>query len=124
MQNKNREIMMIKGLITNLMFVENIKESRDFYCKLFDMEPFEEDDKFCSFKFGNTYFNLHPADEKSPKSKGGSVGYLQVEVFESFIKRAISLDKKIYRGPLKVNETGRTICQLEDPFGNIIGIEG
>ena len=106
------------------MFVDNIKESRDFYCKLFDMEPSEEDEKFCSFKFGNTYFNLHPADEKSPKSKGGSVGYLQVEVFESFIKRAISLDMKIYRGPLEVTVTSRTICQLEDPFGNIIGIEG
>ena len=115
---------MIKNLLTNLMFVENIKESRNFYCKLFDMEPFEEDDRFCSFKFGNTYSNLHPANEKSPKSKGGSVVYLQVEVFESFIKRAISLDMKIYRGPIEVKETGKTICQLEDPFGNIIGIEG
>lgn len=59
---------MIKGIVTNLMFVENIKESRNFYYRLFDM--------------------------------------------------------KLYRGPLEVKEIGRTICQLEDPFGNIIGIEG
>ncbi|MDP7322247.1 MAG: VOC family protein [Bacteriovoracaceae bacterium] len=115
---------MIKDLLTNLMFVDNIKESRDFYCKLFEMEPFEEDDRFCSFKFENTYFNLHPADDKSPKSKGGSVVYLHVENVNSFINRAKEIGMKIYRGPLEVNETGRIICQLEDPFGNIIGIEG
>ncbi len=79
---------------------------------------------FCSFKFGNTYFNFHPADEKSPKSKGGSVSYLHVEDFDSFVDRAKSYKMKIYRGPLEVEEIGRTICQLEDPFGNVIGVEG
>ncbi len=115
---------MIKGLITNLMFVENIKESSNFYCRLFDTEPFEEDEMFCSFGFGDTYFNLHPADDKSPKSKGGSVSYLNVDDFKTFVERAKTFDMKIYRGPIKVKEIGRTICQLEDPFGNIIGIEG
>ena len=106
------------------MFVESIKKSRDFYCQLFDIEPFEEDELFCSFKFGNTYFNLHLSDEKSPISKGGSVGYFHVENFNYFVEKAKTLNMKIYRGPLAVEETGRTICQLEDPFGNIIGIEG
>lgn len=115
---------MITGLITNLMFVASIKESRDFYSKLFQCEPFEEDDHFCSFKFGETYFNLHPSDELSPISKGGSVGYLHVEDFNEFIDKARQLEMKIYRGPLEVKETGTTICQLEDPFGNVIGIEG
>lgn len=115
---------MIKGIITSLMFVDNIKESRNFYCGLFDVEPFEEDEIFCSFKFGNTYFNLHLADDQSPKSKGGSVCYFHVDDFLKFIERAKSFDMKMYRGPLEVNEIGRTICQLEDPFGNVIGIEG
>ncbi len=60
---------MIKGIINNLMFVENIKESRNFYCRLFDVGLFEEDEMFCSFKFGDTYFNLHPADENPPSLK-------------------------------------------------------
>ncbi|WP_127717141.1 VOC family protein [Halobacteriovorax sp. HLS] len=115
---------MIKGIITSLMFVDSIQESRDFYCRLFNIEPFEEDKLFCSFKFANTYFNLHLADEKSPKSRGGTVVYLHVEDIDVFIDNAKLLDMKIYRGPLIVEEIGRTICQLEDPFGNIIGIEG
>ena len=106
------------------MFVDDIKESRDFYSRLFDVKPFEEDEMFCSFKFGNTYFNLHPADERSPKSKGGSVSYLSVDDFEAFVERAKLFNMKRYRGPLYVKETDRTICQLEDPFGNIIGVEG
>lgn len=64
------------------------------------------------------------ADEKSPVSKGGSVGYWLVEDFEASIQHAIELGAKIYRGPLTVSEIGRVIVQLEDPFGNVIGFEG
>ncbi len=30
---------------------------------------------------------------------------------------------QVYRGPLKVLEIQRTILQIQDPFGNIIGFE-
>ncbi len=52
------------------------------------------------------------------------MSYLNVDDFKIFVERAKSFEMKIYRGPLEVKEIGRTICQLEDPFGNVIGVEG
>ena len=115
---------MIKTIITALMFVKNVKKSCTFYEKLFEAKAIESSDKFCSFKFESTYLNFHLQDKQSPISKGGSVPYLEPEDFNQFYKRALSLGMKAYRGPLFVEETGRTICQFEDPFKNIIGIEG
>lgn len=116
--------MKISGLITNLMFVDNIAKSAKFYEQLFQVTPIELEENFCSFKFGSSYFNLHPSDELSPISKGGSVGYWHVEDLSYFVKHAESIGAKVYRGPLYVKEINRTICQLEDPMGNIIGVEG
>jgi predicted enzyme related to lactoylglutathione lyase len=112
------------GLITNLMFVENILDSAEFYEKLFKVAPIELEESFCSFKLGHSFFNLLPGDSKSLISKGGSVGYWQVEELSKFIEYAQSIGAKVYRGPLYVKEIDRTICQIEDPMGNIIGIEG
>ena len=114
---------MIKDILTSLLFVENIKKSQAFYEKLFNLKALETSEIFCSFKFEQTYFNLHLADLRSPISKGGSVSYFELEDFDSFMKHALSLEMKVYRGPLFIKETGRRICQLEDPFGNVIGVE-
>ena len=114
---------MIKDIITSLLFVEDIKKSLKFYEKLFDQDALESSEIFCSFKFEHTYFNLHLADRRSPISKGGSVPYFEPKDFDSFMKHALSLEMKVYRGPLFIKETGRRICQLEDPFGNVIGVE-
>ena len=111
-------------LLTNLMFVADVTQSAQFYEQLFQTKPIEQDESFCSFRFGDTFFILHPADEKSPPAKGGSVGYWLVDDLDAFLTHAQSLGAEIYRGPLFVQETGRTICQLEDPFGNVFGVEG
>lgn len=115
---------MIQELKTILMFVEDVTASSNFYGKLLNLEPCESGPSFCSFKLGDQYFNFHPVDRKSPLSKGGSVGYWLVDNFEAFVQRACSMGATVYRGPLFLEEIGRHICQLEDPFGNIIGIEG
>jgi predicted enzyme related to lactoylglutathione lyase len=39
------------------------------------------------------------------------------------VGRAIELGGEIYRGPLRVEEVRRTIVQIKDPMGNIIGFE-
>jgi predicted enzyme related to lactoylglutathione lyase len=33
------------------------------------------------------------------------------------------LGGKIYRGPLRIEDARRTIAQIQDPFGNVIGLE-
>ncbi len=46
---------------------------------------------------------------KSPLSSGGSVGYWQINELDGLIR--------------KVPEIQRTILQVQDPFGNVIGLE-
>ena len=53
----------------------------------------------------------------------GSVGYWFIDDMDELLKRVEQIGGKIYRGPLRVNEVQRTIVQIQDPFGNVIGIE-
>ncbi len=54
---------------------------------------------------------------------GGAVGYWFVDDLKAAIDRALELGGERYRGPLEVPETQRTIVQIKDPCGNVIGFE-
>ncbi len=40
---------------------------------------------------------------------------------ETSLQHFQSLGAKLYRGPMAI-ENGLVMCQLEDPFGNLIGL--
>lgn len=109
-------------LRTCLLFVSNIEKSKNYYAQFLDLSPVEELTDFASFQIGDQFINLHLADAKSPLSTGGCVCYLSVNNLEYWIKRATDIGGVIWRGPLKVNDNS-TICQILDPFGNVIGLE-
>ncbi len=115
--------MMFKNFITALYFVESVSESKEWYSKYLGSNPIEEDDKFASFRIGSCFLNFHLADEASPVSTGGCVAYWEVDDLDKMVLRAESLGGQLYRGPLKVEQSGRTICQVRDPFGNVFGLE-
>ncbi len=101
----------------------NVNESRNFYSALLNILPFEDLDNFVSFKVANVNLDITLSDEKSPSSTGGSVSYFLVDNLDEVIRKSISLGAKVYRGPLKVNEIKRTIVQIIDPVGNVVGFE-
>ncbi len=105
------------------IFATDIKKSRDFYRALFNQEPMEDLEFFVSFKIGGSCFDITVPDAKNPFSHGGSVGYWLVDSIDLALKKAEELGGKLYRGPLKVPETQRTIMQIQDPCGNVIGFE-
>ncbi len=114
---------MLKEVVTVLMFVKDIQSSKEWYQTFLSMEPVEDLKNFVSFKVGSIYLNLHLADELSPVSTGGMVVYWNVEDLQATIAKAASMGGTVYRGPLYVKETSRTIVQIQDPFGNVFGIE-
>ena len=105
------------------IFVKDVKESRDWYAQLFDLNPIEDIDGFVSFNLAGTCFDIVSQDDKNPFSIGGSAGYWLVDDVDLVLKKAEMLGGKLYRGPLKVPEIQRTIMQIQDPFGNVIGFE-
>lgn len=113
---------MLRSLSTVLMFVTNIKQSRDWYHNFLDMIPIEDCEDFVSFQIGSSFLNLHIADTLSPVSSGGTVAYWIVDDLSITIQKAISLEGKLYRGPFVVKETSQVIAQIQDPFGNVFGL--
>lgn len=113
----------IESFITLRITVTDVGRSRDWYKQLFNQEPYEDLEDFVSFKINGNFIDLCLADDKSPVSTGGSVGYWLVNDLDSLLSRVEQIGGKIYRGPLRVNETQRTILQVQDPFGNVIGFE-
>ena len=113
----------VKSFATIRLCVTNIQKSRDWFKAFFGVEPIEDFENFVSFKICGTVLDIVLADEKSPLSAGGSVGYWFVDNLEEAISRATILGGKVYRGPLRVNEIKRTIVQIIDPHGNVMGLE-
>lgn len=114
----------ILNFATIRLSVQDVPAAQSWYRQFFAIEPIESSAHFVSFALGQTRFDICAADMKSPVSKGGSTGYWLVDNLESAIAKAIALGGKVYRGPLDVEETQRTIVQIEDASGNIFGLEG
>ena len=110
-------------IATVRLLTRDLKRSRDFYRSLFNHAPVEDSETFVSFRLGENHFDIAVADAKNPTSQGGSVGYWLVDDLGAILKRASELGATIYRGPLPVPEIQRTIVQIQDPCGGIIGFE-
>lgn len=113
----------VKNFATIRFCVENVAKSRDWYATFFGIAPIEDLENFASFRIGQTTIDISVADEKSPISHGGSVGYWLVDDLEKAIAHAVGLGGQVYRGPLRVDEAQRTIVQILDPLGNVFGLE-
>ena len=113
----------IKEFATIRLCSPDVAKSRDWYQRLFGITPVEDIENFVSFKINGTCLDITLADSKSPLSTGGSVGYWLVDNLDIAIGRAVELGGSIYRGPLKIEEVRRTIVQIKDPLGNVIGFE-
>ena len=63
------------------------------------------------------------ADEKVSSGARGTVVYWQVQDFKTSLVSLQSLGAELYRGPMQI-ENGETMCQVQDPWGNCLGIRG
>ncbi|MEK6705220.1 MAG: GNAT family N-acetyltransferase [Bdellovibrionota bacterium] len=105
------------------LFVSDIQRSKDWYEQVLDTPPSISMENFVEFRIGANAICLHPADAKSPLTSGGSVGYWRVTDFKVTLDLFISRGAQLYRGPLDIGD-GTFICQVKDPFGNVIGLTG
>ena len=83
-----------------------------------------DDDNFGLIKIGENELCFHLADDKSPVTTGGSVSYWHVNDLLDVVDLFVENGGVIYRGPIEIPENDEGICQIKDPFGNVIGIQG
>ncbi|MEY4589738.1 MAG: hypothetical protein RL497_1814 [Pseudomonadota bacterium] len=81
------------------------------------------DFNFRALQMGDFLIEVVRADEKVPSGKSGTVLYWAVLDLLEAIKHFKHLGSEIYRGPIPI-ENGQGMCQVTDPFGNLIGLRG
>ena len=106
------------------LFVDNVKKSSSWYSRVLNIPLTIDDENFGQIKLGQSELCFHQADTKSPLTTGGSVGYWQVADLLEVANLFVEHEGAIYRGPIEIPESNEGICQIKDPFGNVIGLQG
>jgi predicted enzyme related to lactoylglutathione lyase len=112
-----------KDVRTVRILSQNVQLSSEWYSRLFGMPPKESENNFVRFELDGFGFEIVLADDKNPFSQGGTVAYFAVEDLKTAIEACLTLGGKLYRGPLNIPEARKTIAQVQDLFGNVIGLE-
>jgi predicted enzyme related to lactoylglutathione lyase len=74
-------------------------------------------------QLGDARLEFVPADAKVSSGPAGSVVYWRVTNFDEALRHVVSLGARLYRGPMRI-EHGQCMCQVQDPWGNCIGLRG
>lgn len=116
---------MLSKPVAILIHVPDVKLGLEWYKRAFpaaETEYLAESD-FTTLNINGFSLEIVQADSKVGSGKCGTVVYWSTENLEEEIAHFQSLGAKLYRGPMEI-EGGLSMCQLEDPFGNLIGLRG
>lgn len=79
--------------------------------------------EFKALRIGEFVIEVVRSDEKVPSGRAGTVLYWSVGDLLEAIAHFRRLGSELYRGPMQI-EDGLGMCQVTDPFGNLIGLRG
>jgi predicted enzyme related to lactoylglutathione lyase len=82
-----------------------------------------DDQGFECLRLGPVQIEVVPSDEKVSHGPSGSVVYWWVNHLPNTLAHLEGVGAKLYRGPLRI-EGGLSMCQVQDPWGNCIGLRG
>lgn len=85
--------------------------------------PLHVDGDFAWFEVGTLEVGFHPSDDDLNPRGASQVVYWQTDDVEAARQRLLSAGCAPHRGPLTVSPD-RQICQVLDPFGNVLGLDG
>ena len=72
---------------------------------------------------GDFLIEVVSSDEKVSNGMSGAICYWKVGDLSVAIDHFRTLGSSIHRGPMQI-EGGMGMCQVTDPFGNLIGLRG
>ena len=111
--------------IAALIHVADIDSALTWYQSVFPTSQriHSESIKLAMLDVDGFLIEIVEADDKVSSGKCGSVLYWSVANLNRVLSRFVSFGGKLYRGPMQI-EDGFCMCQIEDPFGNLIGLRG
>ena len=111
--------------IAILIHVPNIEQGLSWYQAAFPelVATYHPSSDFTTLDINGFSIEIVQADEKVGSGKKGTVLYWSTEDFDKSLLHFQLIGAQLYRGPMEI-EGGLTMCQVEDPFGNLIGLRG
>ncbi|TYP88992.1 VOC family protein [Blastococcus xanthinilyticus] len=102
-------------------FVPDLAAATTWYTARLGAPPARRSRRLVSFDLGGSRLTLHVADGYNSGGPDGCVAYWDVEDVDRVAEEWIGQGAAVHRGPTTVG-TGERLCQLRDPFGNLIGV--
>ncbi|UOB16332.1 VOC family protein [Abyssalbus ytuae] len=111
----------ILGLRTTIYKVPDLNEAKEWYSKVFKIEPYFDEPFYVGFNIEGYELGLIPEDIPADKKTDNVLSYWGVENIEKEYNRIISLGGIESE---KVKNVGGeiVIATLKDPWGNTIGL--
>ena len=111
----------ILGLRTTIYKVPDVNQAKEWYAKVFEVQPYFDQPFYVGFEIGGYELGLHP-EETPVKDKAESVlTYWGVNDINAEFNRFISSGAAEHEAPNEVGE-GIVVASVKDPWGNIIGL--
>lgn len=115
---------MFKQVLEVMYFVPDRRQAADWYARLLDTEVTQLENPAHFFvQAGDQELWFLQEDAKGAAGAAGQVAYWRVDCLDAALAKAIELGAVLYRGPLD-RQDGFWMCQVKDPFGNLIGLVG
>lgn len=111
------------SLISILLHVGDWRTATDWYASAFPAAKrrYPASDDFGLLLLDGIALEIVNADSKVRSGAAGTVLYWRVGNLTGEVQRLQQLGATLYRGPLHLDE-GDVICQVQDPWGNCIGL--
>ena len=109
------------ALVDVFCFVPDLAAATLWYTEMLGQAPDWAAPQLSRYDLGGCRLTLHTIDEFNSGGPDGCVAYWGVNDVDSVAAHWVSRGAVAHRGP-KTIATGERLCQLLDPFGNLIGI--
>ncbi len=108
-----------------LVHVPNVEAGLQWYQQAFPeaIPTHISDFDFMVLNINGFSLEIVQSDDKVSEGKKGTVVYWSVTDLSIALAHFEALGATLYRGPMEI-ENGLSMCQVEDPFGNLIGLRG
>ena len=105
------------------MFVPVVRAAIEWYSSALGLPIASFDENFGYIQVGSSQLCFHVADAKADAGHRGQVAYWRVSSLAGTRAELERAGAKLFRGPLIIGN-GEAICQMADPFGNLLGLVG
>ncbi|WP_443938345.1 VOC family protein [Pedobacter sp. MW01-1-1] len=111
---------MLKGLRTIVYYVGDLTLAKEWYSKVFEIEPYFDEEFYVGYNVGGFELGLDPDD--SVYSDGHkAITYWGVDNIQEAFARFAELEVEVHQEPTNVGGN-IWLGSIWDPFNNVIGI--